>query len=157
MPQICDGQPSVYIVGWPHCASRGPTTVLSNTHHQHPLARLRSSTGQQPQTNRRSNHPGSSTFFQRQSPQLFTTSLIRRLTPLPPSASPLSRLYTRLPVRALALTADSLKALGATNINSSNEEQPLSLAARTVVGVELEDGRLWSTHPPKNRPWLDFN
>ena len=72
---------SVYIVGWPHYASRGPTTVLSNTHHQHPLARLRSSTGQQPQTNRRSNHPGSSTFFQRQSPQLFTTSLIRRLTP----------------------------------------------------------------------------
>ena len=33
----------------------------------------------------------------------------------------------------------SLKALGATDNNTSNEEQPLALAARSVAGIEPED------------------
>ena len=144
MPQICDGQPFLYIP--PVVQAEDPPlscrTLIITIY-------LRGY-GRQP--------PEFIDLLPAPIPTAFH-HLLDQATypPSPPSASPLSRLYTRLPLRALALTADSLKALGATNINSSNEEQPLSLAARTVVGVELEDGRLWATHPPKNRPWLDFN
>lgn len=56
------------------CKKRIHHYPLSNTHNHHPLARRRPSTTQQPQTHRRFNHPGSSTFFQQQLPQLLTTS-----------------------------------------------------------------------------------
>ena len=148
MPQIRDGQPSFYIA---HCASRGPPTVLSNTHHHNPLAKLRSSTTQQPQANRRFNHPGSSTFFQRQSPHLVTT-LIRRLTPLPPVHF-LGFTPAFLPERS-SLAAASLKALGATNNNTSNEEQPFALAASSVAGVEPEDKEALGDSPAEE-PTVD--
>ncbi|EDR03625.1 uncharacterized protein LACBIDRAFT_331329 [Laccaria bicolor S238N-H82] len=61
VPQIRDGQSSLYTA--PVVQEEDPPLSSVNTHHYHPLARLRSST-----THRR--YPGSSTFFQRPSPQL---------------------------------------------------------------------------------------
>jgi hypothetical protein len=67
-----------------------------------------------------------------------TCSSIRRLTHLPPVRLR-SRLCTRLPFLALVSYSGLLKALGATSNHTSNEEQPLTLAAGGVAGVEPED------------------
>lgn len=55
----------------PLCKKRIHHCPLSDSH---PLIRLRLPTDQQPQTSRHSNHSGTSTFFQRESPLLLTTS-----------------------------------------------------------------------------------
>lgn len=82
------------------CKKRIHHYPLSNTHNHHPLARRRPSTTQQPQTHRRFNHPGSSTFFQQQLPQLLTTS---HKAPNPRHHRPNARQLTCYAIRRLTL------------------------------------------------------